>query len=378
MSEAGHNAIYSAAVNTTGARVKTRPATSASTTTEGIVPLGGGIVNATRGNVTGYTIPTYIDLIRGGFRMDYSVPYINVWMVLGSNPINDCSYDFLVDYNGSAGDPYDGADIWIQFYKCPYEGNQTFIYMWNGQTWNFCSQQPFSYTPLKDTLNFNNYTGSGLIDSFFDVYLEVNILIPSINEAIISGNDTLKYWIESYYYNYTFPYDFYEDRTDNGTVIAGIKPSQTITVSNELTQAGGYFTVNGTNFKPNSTVSLYFDGAFIDNVTADSIGYFTRDILVFDNLEKNNIILMARDEQGNVDAVYVNVEKSTIESGTTSPDSSTIESATTLTDSSTAESVTSETTTTSITSASSWVLTVLILSTLTMIISRRKSKRKIK
>ncbi|UYP44869.1 hypothetical protein NEF87_001154 [Candidatus Lokiarchaeum ossiferum] len=321
MTTAGHDAIYGNASALPGARVKTRPAKPATTKTDGITPLKGGISPGKR-NESLTPEKKSSNIIQGGFSVNYTDPKMTLCLQLADMPAGIVSFNLIIDADPNHGNPLDGADIWIDLF-CNMGVFELTPHTWGESDWIDLPPLPFLPSPGMDTINLNNITGSGLVDSFFDVFVEVDIPEPAIVDPLRFSEET-KFWFESW-----SEMD-YSDRTANSTVDMRDIPDETITVSNELTTAGGYLTVNGTNFSPESTVTLYFDGESIGTVPTDTQGFFTHDILVIRELSKENVILTAMDAQGKGDGIYIDIEgsgtKTTSSTDTTSSSSTSTQS----------------------------------------------------
>lgn len=319
MTTAGHDAIYGNASAIPGARVKTRPAKPATTKTEGVTPLKGGVSPGKRNESITPDMKS-ANIIQGGFHVNYTEPMMHVWMQLADMPVTFTGYNLFMDSDPTRGDP-DGADIWIYFYHNSISF-ELFPYIWGEDDWIELAPQPILPNPGIDTIDLDNETGSGWVDSFFDVFVEVDIPEPALVDPL-RASEAVKFWFDSW------GDGDYSDRTENMTVDMREMPDETITVSNELTVAGGYLTINGTNFSPDSTVTLYFDGESLSTVTTDTQGFFTHDVLVIRELSKDNVILTAMDTQGKGDGIYIDIEGSGTTTTTTTTDTSTTATSTT-------------------------------------------------
>lgn len=308
-----YDMIDKAATALAGARPKTRPAPIFSGNGQNTTRTG--VINDTRGDQANQTkqlkpTETYIDVINGGITKDYTLQgNIQMFAQIAASPINNCSYYFAIDNLPASGDnrsrDFDGADLLIQF-TLDVGNPLTYSYRWNntGAWMPLEPLPPFETQSLTDTVSYDNDTGSGQIESFFDVFLTVDISsLPIINE--IEGVFTA--WIVTNWSNPT-GIEYISDISDKNEIVLQNNPLETIGVNNDTVKAGGTLLVNGTKFTPNSNVTIYLDGVNITTVKADAKGGFFANITIPAGPGKSSVILMARNTAGKTDAMYINIQ----------------------------------------------------------------------
>ncbi|MHA1264082.1 MAG: hypothetical protein ACTSRS_02505 [Candidatus Helarchaeota archaeon] len=315
MTSAQHSAILGNASALPGARVKKRPQVVQDNPK---VPAKTGVVTDNRSDTVNQTgspkVAPFIDNIIGGIIKNYTAKILKLWLRIAGMVLDNCTYDFYFDYIESMGapNPWDlGADALVRFIADPVGGWEAWAYMWNNLTLNWVSTGPlgpFWTKPLNETINYDNYTGSGWVESFFDVM--IGIEIPETDPfggwlyGDLEGNFNM--WIYSEYWN-GISLDILSDQTSKFGVTLLSLPAETISIKSENVNAGSTMQINGTAFSPNGKVTIYIDGTNISTVTADPTGNFSTTITI-PNTPKNNAILMLRDDTGKVDAVYINIK----------------------------------------------------------------------
>ncbi|TFG04227.1 MAG: hypothetical protein EU536_05005 [Promethearchaeota archaeon] len=306
-------AIFNASKDLPGARVKTRPQTAVAMpppTTQ----AGSATDNRSDTvNQTGSPKPavTWVDIIRGGLIKNYSVGTVKLWMEIASTPLENCTYIFAFDYLESSGnnDTFGllGADLIVTF-STAYGGQWTHLFEWENNTGEWIPPDGdflgiFDNFGADETINYDNSTGSGWVESFFDVWLSIvtpHPLLFSITEG------SFNMWMTASWMDLDTS-ELMWDVSEKAGVTLLNTVAETITVKNETVNKAQVMTVNGTAFSPNSKVTIYVDGVNVSTVITDPSGRFSKNITV-PNTPKNNSILMARDEQGKTDAIYINIK----------------------------------------------------------------------
>jgi len=310
------DAIYTSASKLPGVKAKTRPAQVV--ISDGQNTKKAGVINDTRGdpiNRSGYMKSTakYIDIIDGGIQINYTIhKLIEFWTIIASSPIDNCTLDFALDNNASTGDIssefFYGADLRVQFSTMDgVLNNQTLLLWWDNSTkiWMELSGNTFLETNLNETINYDNATGSGWTESFFDVYLSVIVFESPFLEKIGAGPFTM--WIVTQW-NDPVMADLVNDNTSHTQMTLLNQTVEAITVNNDTVKAGGKILVNGTKFTPNSNVTIYINGENINTIKTDANGSFSANITIPTTLNKNNSIIMARDDHGKMDAIYMDIK----------------------------------------------------------------------
>jgi hypothetical protein len=202
--------------------------------------------------------------------------------------------------------PYAGAD-WNITFSSLY-GNSPEPFIWDTTDW-------VSYGPalssdiemLTETLDYDNSTGSGDNPDFSDALIWAQSTDLAFFTLLgLEPNFTM--WITSKFYD-TPNNDYISDDTNGKEIVAMNIADATITVSNDNITAGNNITINGTAFKPNATVNIRVDGRSIANITANASGVFSANVTIPSDIDKTNAILDAKDSDGNMDAVYVDIKK---------------------------------------------------------------------
>ena len=310
------NAIYGNASSLPGVSPKTRPISSCPSKYHNTTKTG--VINDTRGdptNQTGSVKPTatHVDIICGGIQKNYTDSSIKLWTQIASPPLDNCTYTFVFDNQANWGDniseDLSGADIIIQF--TVRSGNYTTAYsLWDNETgkWNEPVELPlesiFKMHPLNETISYSNATGSGEVNSFFDVFLWAEIhdyLLFSELEG------TFNMWIIGDRWD-SRHIEQLSDLTERYEIELKNQAIETITVNTDMVRATGLLTINGTHFTANSNITIYIDGANMTTTKTDGNGAFSANIIIPANLSSKNAILMARDEMGKSDAIYIEIQ----------------------------------------------------------------------
>ncbi|MHA1650338.1 MAG: hypothetical protein ACTSYB_09095 [Candidatus Helarchaeota archaeon] len=314
-----HDVIYGNASALPGVKSKTRPARS---TLAPVPPKKAGTKNDTRGDPANYTSgeskPTalYIDIIRGGIRINFTNLWLEFWIQIASSPIVNCTYDFIIDDKPLEGDPATGgADTIVEFSTMvfgTYEWGEVWLLTWTGASWDW-GTGPIAYFGQKsfnETINYDNDTGSGWVDSFFDVVLSAEFPEPGLVASL--ANNPFNMWLRSYQLD-SSPEPLLFDNTSKKEILLSDNPEATIAVNNDSVKAGETMTINGTAFTPNSNVTVYLDGINLTTVNTDSNGNFVVNVTIPSEMNKTNAILIVRDPQGKRDAMYIDVQKLSVE-----------------------------------------------------------------
>ena len=322
MTPAQHNAIFGNASALPGARIKNRPAPS--TLGKGKNTTKTGVVNDTRKDPVNRTsgqpspLSKWVDIIRGAIVVNYTLKILTFWMQLAAAPIINCTYDFVIDNNESQSDNIHdltwGADIIIEFSTMTfYQMYQVFLLVWdeNMKDWVKYPGELFSTFDFNETINFNNYTGSGWVESYCDVIILADVYdpgVPGLNLINDLEGNPFDMWLLARQWDSQLVEPVVFDNTSKEEILLQNKPVETITVNNDTVKAGSLLEVKGVNFTPNSKVTIYIDGTNITTVQTDSNGSFSVNVTVPSNLGKENAILMARDESGKADAIYIDIQ----------------------------------------------------------------------
>lgn len=306
--------IYNAAKAIPGAKIKKRPQTALTNPKDTAKSGSAEDSKSDQKNNTGTQSPAAasakkVDLVSGGLIKDYINKLMKFWVIVSEMPTDNCSYDLCFDYiTGGGGDtaPFLGADTRLQFNTSYFVGWEVLAYRWTGSWTPEGSAGPFEPMPLQEAIG--NDTGGGWVESFFDVYLTVEI-----NESDPLGwiyselTGDFDMWLVSEW-NDLVAIETFQDESpifgvnigDNGTV-------QTVSINGENVTGTKTMQVNGMSFTPNGNVSIYIDGAMVGWVLANAGGNFSTSITV-PNTTKENAILMVMDDSGNGDAAYINIE----------------------------------------------------------------------
>ncbi len=310
-----YDIIYAAAFALAGARPKTRPGPTILTKGQNVTQSG--VVNETRGdpkNRTGQINPSasHVDIISGGIIKNYTGGFITPWVELASSPIQNCTYTFAIDNLPHSGDNVTpnllDADILIQF-ATTMGFFPSSLSVWNNISgvWQILTNlQLYKEQSLNETISYDNATGSGWVNSFFDVILDARAINPFLFNSI---EGSFNMWIVAEVSDEVLV-DFFIDVSDKKTLVLQNNPVETIGVNNDTVKAGGKVLVNGVNFTPNSDVTIYLDGTNITTVKTDGSGKFSTNITIPIGPSKNSTILMARDAAGKSDAIYINIQGS--------------------------------------------------------------------
>ncbi|NVM31136.1 MAG: hypothetical protein HWN65_20025 [Candidatus Helarchaeota archaeon] len=307
-----HDVIYGNATGITGVRAKTRA---------GIVsgPPQGGASKDNRSDTKLQSsnisfIVALADIIRGRIIMNFS-NWLKFWLQLAAPPktMDNISYGFCIAFNDGLGcpdpDPYPWKDA-NTVCEISLLGGFWSVHFdwWNGFGWEPIpgEMQFYGSDNLTDTINYDNYTGSGMTESFFDVsltaYSEDPILL-SDPHVVDLGFRSFDFW--TYTWTWDPPNEVY-DKSDKKNVTPLNSPTETIKANKQQVKAGENITVNGTNFTPNGTVTIYVDGQNVTTAKVNASGAFSVDVTIPAGLNKNNTIISVVDSSGKRDAVYTN------------------------------------------------------------------------
>lgn len=311
-------AIFNASKEIPGVKVKERPAESVPVTPDsGKKTKKAGSITDPRGdqkNNTGVTREDVkpADIIKGGIIINFTSQLIRWWLESGGLPIEWpflWSYCWLLDTNPGTGvpsGPYAGAD-WNITFSSLY-GNMPELFEWDTTDWAIYGVPLSSdIEMLTETLDYDNSTGSGDNPDFSDALIWVQST-DSFFFTLLGLEPNFTMWITSKFYD-TPNNDYISDDTNGTEIVAMNIADATITVSNDNITAGNNITINGTAFKPNATVNIRVDGRSIANITANASGVFSANVTIPSDIDKTNAILDAKDSDGNMDAVYVDINK---------------------------------------------------------------------
>ncbi|MHA1275933.1 MAG: hypothetical protein ACTSQI_07900 [Candidatus Helarchaeota archaeon] len=308
------NVIYGNASVIEGAVNKTRPAPS--TVTPGTTKQGGGI-NDTRGDpkneTSGATVPDakHVDLVRGGMLVNWLWPWFKFWLELVSGPLINCTYTIAIDNAPGLGASYkyiEGADIIVEFSMMQGLDGLTFISQWNDTMhWfeDILPPIPFEIQNLSEAIDYDNSTGSGWVESFFDVMFSVEFISPEFAMAL--GEAPFEMWAVSQAFDSQPEAQIVDNSSKRITDLTNL-PVQAITVDSDNVTAGQSIQVSGIAFTADSNVVIFIDGTVITTVNTDQFGEFAVNITVPSSMSTiNNSIIMARDFTGNGDAIYIDI-----------------------------------------------------------------------
>ncbi len=306
-------AIFNASKEIPGAVVKHRPQiiqTKPKNTTKT------GVASGPKSDVKNTTMHSalapYVDIIGGGLIKNYTTMMLKFWLQIAKMPIDNCSYDLCFDYipgSGDLGNPFFlNADLRVEFSTWWSGGWEVYVFVWNNITLNWIFTLNFgdfvqNIKPRNETISYDNDTGSGWVDSFFDVYFDVETTEPWLVSDL---EGIFNMWIVSEWWDMAGPESFL-DQTLPVEVNLNSQGVRTLSISGENVTGTKTMQVTGMLYMPNGNVSLYIDGLYLGSVTADPSGNFSTTITV-PNATKDNAILLVMDEVGNGDAAYINTE----------------------------------------------------------------------
>jgi len=182
--------------------------------------------------------------------------------------------------------------------------SEYFLFEWMG-FWSLITPLELTTSTPTETIDLSNSTGSSDNPNFpltdlFTVILDQT----TFNKLNLNGPFGL--WATSKWYD-SVNDTYVTDNISRQELFISDELEPAISVNNDNPTAGNSITLNGSCFAPNSNIYVKIDGTNISSFISSVNGTFSQSINIPRSLSKTNAILEVIDSQGNIDALYIDV-----------------------------------------------------------------------